>query len=81
MRTDAGYTAYTAPDARELEAMLTAKLLHNFSVQPENAADEHYYNAGAAGRLYSRDPPGKREAGLLPVHGISDGALAEKHAV
>ena len=45
MRADLGYTPYEAPDARELEAMLTAKLLHNFSVQPENAADEHYYNA------------------------------------
>ena len=27
MRTDAGYTAYTAPDARELEAMLDVDAL------------------------------------------------------
>ena len=27
MRADLGYTPYEAPDARELEAMLTAKLL------------------------------------------------------
>ncbi len=30
---------------KELERLLNAKLLHNFSVQPENATDEHFYNA------------------------------------
>lgn len=30
---------------KELREALTAKLLHNFSVQPENATDEHFYNA------------------------------------
>ena len=29
----------------ELEKCLTGKLLHNFSVQPENASDENIYNA------------------------------------
>lgn len=33
----------TAADS--LSAELTAKLLHNFSVQPEAATDEHFYNA------------------------------------
>jgi len=31
--------------AAELDNLLTAKLLHNFSVQPEDATDEHFYNA------------------------------------
>ena len=30
---------------KELEKLLSIKLLHNFSVQPENATDEHFYNA------------------------------------
>lgn len=37
--------APTDPSAVDLRALLTAKLLHNFSVQPENATDEHFYNA------------------------------------
>ena len=32
------------PEA-DLKALLTAKLLHNFSVQPESATNEHFYNA------------------------------------
>ncbi|MBQ8752105.1 MAG: glycogen/starch/alpha-glucan phosphorylase [Clostridia bacterium] len=34
-----------AIDATELESLLNTKLLHNFSVQPENATNEHFYNA------------------------------------
>ena len=30
---------------QELQAALDTKLLHNFSVQPENATNEHFYNA------------------------------------
>ncbi len=30
---------------KELRDALNTKLLHNFSVQPENATDEHFYNA------------------------------------
>ena len=36
------------PDTAETQALrnaLTAKLLHNFSVQPESATNEHFYNA------------------------------------
>ena len=29
----------------DLKALLTAKLLHNFAVQPENATNENFYNA------------------------------------
>ena len=41
-------TSQNAPmaiDATELESLLNTKLLHNFSVQPENATNEHFYNA------------------------------------
>jgi len=37
--------AKTTRDELTLAEELTAKLLHNFSVQPENATDEHWYNA------------------------------------
>ena len=30
---------------KDLRAMLTGKLLHNFSVQPEEATNENFYNA------------------------------------
>lgn len=30
---------------KDLRAMLVGKLLHNFSVQPEEATDENFYNA------------------------------------
>ena len=41
------YTPSTVhPSAeKELRDALTAKLLHNFSVQPESATNEHFYNA------------------------------------
>ncbi len=32
-------------DSIDLKALLTTKLLHNFSVQPENATNENFYNA------------------------------------
>lgn len=33
------------PEPTDLKALLTAKLLHNYAVQPENATDENFYNA------------------------------------
>ena len=83
-----GFAAFKAPTQKELTERLEAKLLHHFSVQPEEATNENLYNAlvlvlrdRAPGRLYQRNPQGKRQAGVLSVHGISDGAFAEKHAV
>ena len=32
-------------ERQELKKLLTNTLLHNFSVQPENATDEHFYHA------------------------------------
>ncbi len=44
-KTTAAKTATAAKPVPTLAEELEAKLLHNFSVQPENATDENWYNA------------------------------------
>lgn len=40
-----GFAAFKAPTQKELTERLEAKLLHHFSVQPEEATNENLYNA------------------------------------
>ena len=38
-------SAFTAPTQQELKQQIEARLLHHFSVQPEEATNENLYNA------------------------------------
>ena len=76
---------------KDLRAMLVGKLLHNFSVQPEEATDENFYNAlalgpagydaGLLGGIHGQNPGAGLQAGVLSVHGVPHGPVAEKHPV